>query len=128
MDAVQRAQIRYMTGDLYEAVMTDPDIHWSHEWLACCPECGTLNTREVNVSRPYGWVSVDRECGACGYVSNTKVMTCEHDDDIYDDDYEHDGGDSAWCERCHGTRGEPFDDGVTPCEACDGTGYKWEYL
>lgn len=83
-DALQRAQMRYFTGDLYEAVMTDPEVRWSHEWFVCCPECGSLNTREVSVSYPHGWVSVDRECGACGYISNTKVST----EDFFGNDYE----------------------------------------
>lgn len=29
------------------------------------------------------------------------------------------------CPNCHGTGGEPYDDGVTPCEHCDGEGYQW---
>jgi DnaJ-class molecular chaperone len=29
------------------------------------------------------------------------------------------------CPNCHGTGGEPYDDGVTPCEHCDGEGYEW---
>jgi DnaJ-class molecular chaperone len=29
------------------------------------------------------------------------------------------------CPNCHGTGGEPYDDGITPCEKCDGEGYLW---
>ena len=29
------------------------------------------------------------------------------------------------CPNCGGDGGEPFDDFCTPCEECDGEGYKW---
>lgn len=31
----------------------------------------------------------------------------------------------ASCPRCNGTGGEPYDDGITPCEHCDGEGYEY---
>lgn len=34
-------------------------------------------------------------------------------------------GGALTCRNCSGTGGEPFDDGVTPCEHCDGEGYYW---
>lgn len=29
------------------------------------------------------------------------------------------------CDHCSGTGGEPMDDYITPCEQCDGEGYRW---
>ena len=29
------------------------------------------------------------------------------------------------CDHCAGTGGEPLDNFCTPCEECDGEGYKW---
>ena len=29
------------------------------------------------------------------------------------------------CPHCNGTGGEPYDDGITPCEECGGEGYQW---
>lgn len=29
------------------------------------------------------------------------------------------------CPRCDGTGGDPMSDGCTPCEMCDGEGYRW---
>lgn len=38
----------------------------------------------------------------------------------YDDDDE-----DRTCEACAGSGGDPMNDGITPCEVCDGEGYKW---
>lgn len=29
------------------------------------------------------------------------------------------------CQFCNGTGGDPWNDGITPCEHCDGEGYEW---
>lgn len=29
------------------------------------------------------------------------------------------------CTHCSGTGGDPWNDGITPCEFCDGEGYEW---
>ena len=29
------------------------------------------------------------------------------------------------CRACSGAGGDPWNDGITPCEACDGEGYEW---
>ncbi len=44
---------------------------------------------------------------------------------LYDDmdgDY---GPRDTTCPYCSGTGGDPWNDGVTPCEHCDGEGYEW---
>lgn len=47
-------------------------------------------------------------------------------DDLYGDDYWDDDDDiDRTCEACAGTGGDPMNDGITPCEACDGEGSKW---
>lgn len=43
------------------------------------------------------------------------------DDWDWDDDYVR----SATCPVCLGSGGDPWNDGVTPCEYCDGEGYEW---
>jgi hypothetical protein len=39
----------------------------------------------------------------------------------YDDSQERD----LTCRACSGTGGDPWNDGITPCERCDGEGYQW---
>lgn len=29
------------------------------------------------------------------------------------------------CHYCSGTGGDPWNDGITPCDHCDGEGYEW---
>lgn len=48
------------------------------------------------------------------------AMTDAQDDDDCDDD---EG--PPTCPHCSGTGGNPWDDGITPCEYCDGEGYEW---
>lgn len=45
-----------------------------------------------------------------------------------EDHYWHDDdGDvrDVTCRICSGTGGDPWNDGITPCEHCDGEGYAW---
>lgn len=42
--------------------------------------------------------------------------------DYVDDDWDEE---DRTCPNCGGDGGEPFDDYCTPCEECDGEGYKW---
>ena len=43
--------------------------------------------------------------------------------DVDDSDLGPDGEEDLTCPHCSGTGGEPLDDGITPCEYCDGEGY-----
>ena len=49
------------------------------------------------------------------------MNTDEHGLPEYDEDDSFD----MVCPRCHGTGGEPMDDGITPCEHCEGEGYEY---
>lgn len=45
-----------------------------------------------------------------------------------EDHYFHDDDDevrNVTCQFCSGTGGDPWNDGITPCEHCDGEGYEW---
>lgn len=52
-----------------------------------------------------------------------------HAEAFYADDF--DGWDGEQherdltCPHCSGTGGDPWNDGITPCEFCDGEGYEW---
>lgn len=42
------------------------------------------------------------------------------------DDWEDEGYEPfATCGHCSGTGGDPWNDGIMPCEHCDGEGYAW---
>jgi DnaJ-class molecular chaperone len=43
-------------------------------------------------------------------------------DDYYDDEDEYE---DRTCSACSGTGGDPWNDGILPCEECDGEGYLW---
>lgn len=43
-------------------------------------------------------------------------------DDDWDGEFE---PRDATCSHCSGTGGDPWNDGITPCEFCDGEGYRW---
>jgi hypothetical protein len=43
-------------------------------------------------------------------------------EDDYDFEDEHE---DRTCPRCYGTGGDPYDDGITTCDHCDGEGYEW---
>lgn len=48
------------------------------------------------------------------------------DDASQDDGYDEDGFPlNRTCPHCNGTGGDPWNDGITPCEYCDGEGYLW---
>lgn len=47
-------------------------------------------------------------------------MTVTHTDD--DDEIENA---DRTCPACNGTGGDGWDNGITPCEECDGEGYQW---
>lgn len=122
------------------------NIHW--EGIEC-PKCGqaTLYAGEMDdEGLPNGLV----ECRSCGCQIHEAVdvrevkdwhdageeeaeheQRCIEEIEEWDEDEWADGDESPdthYCERCGGTGGEPMDDFITPCEWCDGTGFKWEYL
>lgn len=49
-------------------------------------------------------------CTDCGGQIDTSRWEDEPDDE---------------CPYCHGTGGDPWNDGITPCPECDGEGYLW---
>ena len=50
----------------------------------------------------------------------------ERDEMLSPRDYTQDDEDREYtCPWCHGTGGDPYDDGITPCEHCDGEGYEY---
>lgn len=44
----------------------------------------------------------------------------ETPDEYFDDDEP-----DRTCQYCSGTGGNPWDDGITPCQKCNGEGYEW---
>ena len=56
------------------------------------------------------------DCDYCDGTEGLHRSWCIYMDDLnYHDNH---GGDE--CDWCHGTGGEPYDDGVTPCRKCSG--------
>ena len=45
--------------------------------------------------------------------------------DEYDFDGEYDDEEDWTCQNCRGTGVDPWNDGILPCEECDGEGYYW---
>mgnify|MGYP001168822963 CR=1 FL=1 len=71
------------------------------------------------INRLYRWSGLP-ERWATWYTRNAEDdCTCYVDDTDLGDDGEED----LTCPHCSGTGGEPLDDGITPCEYCDGEGY-----
>lgn len=48
-----------------------------------------------------------------------------YDGTLTGDDDEYYEAEDNTCPRCHGTGGDPMDNGCTPCDRCDGEGYEW---
>ena len=61
-------------------------------------------------------------CEHCGCDDNLHYAWCV----VFDDDCEDENTIPGWqdhvCEYCHGTGGNLYDDGVTPCRHCYGVG------
>ena len=52
-----------------------------------------------------------------------RLLTAREEEDYWDGD---DGPErDLTCTHCSGTGGDPWNDGITPCEECDGEGYRW---
>ena len=58
----------------------------------------------------------EREVQAVPVESNDYPTDYEYDDDGYED---------HTCPVCDGTGGDPWNDGITPCDYCDGEGCLW---
>lgn len=73
------------------------------------------------MNRLYNWCGLP-ERWAMWYTRTAEDECACHVDDK---DLGDDGEEDLTCPHCSGTGGEPLDDGITPCEYCDGEGYLW---